>query len=51
MTRYEYAEMLFNALSQGAAVNKEHVRQYEPELRQIAQKSGKSDVLGLYINP
>lgn len=51
MTRYEYAEMLFNALSQGANVKKEHVRKYAPELKQIAQKTGKSEVLAAYISP
>ena len=40
MTRYEYAEMLYNALSNGANVKREHVRQYAPELKQIAKKTG-----------
>ena len=38
MTRYEYAEMLYNALSRGAAVKPAHLKQYAPELRQIQQK-------------
>ena len=40
MTRYEYAQMLFRALSKGMNVNQAHVRQYAPELQQIAQQSG-----------
>ena len=48
MTRYEYAEMLFNALSKGGNVKKEHVQQYAPELRQIARKAGRPEVLKGY---
>ena len=35
MTRYEYAEMLCNALLKGGTVSEEHIREYAPELRQI----------------
>ena len=48
MTRYEYAEMLFNALSKGGNVNQEHVQEYAPELRQIAKKAGNPEVLKGY---
>ena len=40
MTRYEYAEMLYNALSKGANVKKEHVRKYAPEIKRLAEKKG-----------
>ena len=37
MTRYEYAEMLYNALSRGAKVNTKHVAEYAPELKKVHQ--------------
>ena len=49
MTRYEYAEMLFNALSKGISVKKEHVREYAPELQQIAETTGNYNVLNGYV--
>ena len=35
MTRYEYAEMLYNALSKGAKVNQAQLEEYAPELHKI----------------
>lgn len=35
MSRYEYAEMLYNALMNGAAVDESVVEKYQPELVQI----------------
>ena len=35
MSRYEYAEMLYNALERGAEVNVEHLNEYAPELEQV----------------
>lgn len=37
MTRYEYAEMLYNALTHGASVDKNHLREYSKELEQVKQ--------------
>ena len=37
MTRYEYAEMLYNALSRGAAVKREHLKKYAPELKRVQE--------------
>ena len=45
MTRYEYAEMLYNALARGIEVDLNHVKEYAPELQQIAQKENKPDIL------
>jgi len=35
MTRYEYAEMLYNALSQGAKVDQAQLDEYAPELHKV----------------
>ena len=35
MTRYEYAEMLYNALSKGAKVDQAQLEEYAPELHKI----------------
>ena len=35
MTRYEYAEMLYNALSQGAKVDQAQLDEYAPELHRV----------------
>ena len=35
MTRYEYAEMLYNALSQGAKVDQTQLDEYAPELHKV----------------
>lgn len=51
MTRYEYAEILFNALSQGRNVKREHVQQYAPELQEIVRKAGKPEILQGYVTP
>ncbi len=37
MTRYEYAEMLYKALSKGARVDPEVLREYAPELRRVEE--------------
>ena len=39
MTRYEYAEMLYNALAKGAKFNASDIREYAPELKEIAVKN------------
>ena len=41
MTRYEYAQMLYRALSKGATVDEEHLKEYEPELRRIHKEKSK----------
>jgi predicted translin family RNA/ssDNA-binding protein len=41
MTRYEYAEMLFNALEKGKTLPKEVVSEYSQELEQIRQNRSK----------
>ena len=38
MTRYEYAEMLYNALTNGAEVKKDHLREYKAELMQVEEQ-------------
>ena len=35
MSRYEYAQMLYRALSKGASISEEHLKEYEPELRRV----------------
>ena len=35
MSRYEYAQMLFRALSRGAKVERSHLQEFAPELRQV----------------
>ena len=37
MTRYEYAEMLYNALTHGASVDQNHLLEYSKELEQVKQ--------------
>lgn len=37
MTWYEYAEMLYKALSKGARVAPEVLREYAPELRRVEE--------------
>ena len=39
MTRYEYAQMLFNALKKGNPVKEEVIKEYAPELRQILKEN------------
>ena len=41
MTRYEYAEMLYNAINTGKDVPKEMIEEYKEELRQIEQNKKK----------
>ena len=41
MTRYEYAEMLYNAINTGKDVPKEMIEEYKAELRQIEQNKKK----------
>lgn len=38
MTRYEYAQMLYNALRAGKKVNYEQLREFTPELKEIRQQ-------------
>lgn len=35
MSRYEYAQMLYRALSKGASISEEQLKEYEPELHRI----------------
>ena len=42
MSRYEYAQMLFRALSRGAKVEKSHLQEYAPELRQVEADAKKA---------
>ena len=39
MTRYEYAQMLYNALANGQAVDQAEVEKYSPEISEIMQYS------------
>lgn len=38
MTRYEYAEMLYNAMKRGVEIPREIVREYQSEINQVAGK-------------
>lgn len=52
MTRYEYAEMLYNALTRGASVDKNHLREYSKELEQVKRdKAGTKSVVSKQIVP
>ena len=47
MTRYEYAELLYNALCKGSGIKREHLREYKAELKQVQaarQKAGQQTV-------
>lgn len=41
MSRYEYAEMLYNALMNGATVDESVIEKYQPELVQIYSKKNR----------
>ena len=47
MSRYEYAQMLFRALSRGAKVEKSHLQEYAPELRQVEADARKAAAAGI----
>ena len=49
MTRYEYAEMLFNAMIKGNNMDPKMVREYRPELEKVARKANRPEVLKKYI--
>ena len=47
MTRYEYAEMLYNALKRGQKVSAEIIKEYTPELQKVQRNAfyGNPDAL------
>ena len=50
MTRYEYAEMLFNAMIKGNNMDPKMVKEYRPELEKVARKANRPEVLKKYIS-
>ena len=48
MTRYEYAEMLFKAMIKGSDIERNMIKEYAPELRQVAERIRKTEILKRY---